>query len=225
VDWLRVADQGVTADFLGGLLFHLLLEELGPGATDERVKRLWARIRALYRELGSADKLHRLTPKMIRQQRKWAKLRCSAAQARCLVPVAERLARDLLRPAEVPEHEAALAAVGHLAECYAALRSAAGPHPKVVLERHGRMFATYMAALEDRCGTDSRWRCKPKLHLWLHLTAAASRPALTWTFRDEDWGGFAARLSRRRGGHSKPLGLSRSTLARFCLKTQMPRVR
>ena len=63
-----------------------------------------------------------------------------------------------------------------------------------------------------------RFRVKPKMHLFLELCISGSKPSLSWTYRDEDFGGTAAQLSRRRGGLLSAKATSHNFLLRFRLK-------
>ena len=63
---------------------------------------------------------------------------------------------------------------------------------------------------------------KPKLHLLLELGLEGSNPSSSWTYRDEDFGGSMAHLSRRRGGLLKPLPTSSNLLRRFAIRHRLP---
>jgi hypothetical protein len=223
MDWLHCADQGVSADFLGNL-FQLFLERRKlPGASaKERCSSLWARIQDFYRAHQVEDKLQGLRTTMICQEGKAPKLRCSAAQCRALVPLGKQLA-DALLCDEDPEEAAAKEAAGHLASCYQAL-SASSIFWEEALAAASRKFALLLVALEAHRGHPWRWRVKPKLHLWLELCSEGSQPSSFWTYRDEDFGGFLARLSRRRGGLLRPGATSRNLLQKFCIKEPVPRL-
>ena len=70
---------------------------------------------------------------------------------------------------------------------------------------------------------DTLWRLKPKLHLFAELTQMShSCPSLFWTYRDEDFGGFVAGLSRRLGGSNNTAATSFNLLSRFRAKHQLP---
>ena len=52
-------------------------------------------------------------------------------------------------------------------------------------------------------------------HLFLELCSSGEQPARFWTYRDEDFGGSVAQLSRRRGGLLIVQQFSSGMLARF----------
>ena len=81
-------------------------------------------------------------------------------------------------------------------------------------------------ALHDHCNAadSASWRIKPKLHLFLHITSDSSIPRLTWTYRDEDFGGSVARMARRRGNLLNCKSTSESVLTRFKLANPCVRI-
>ncbi len=86
----------------------------------------------------------------------------------------------------------------HLQACYECLRKT------VIFRRHlmadrGVKFVLLYDTLATQL--PRLFRCKPKLHFFLHLIEE-SDPKANWTYRDEDWGGTASRVSGRRGGYA-----------------------
>ena len=71
---------------------------------------------------------------------------------------------------------------------------------------------------------DKWFRIKPKLHMFLHVCSDGSRPARYWAYRDEDYGGSVARLSRRRGGCRNATATSLNVLQRFAILNPMVRI-
>ena len=67
------------------------------------------------------------------------------------------------------------------------------------------------------------WRMKPKIHLMLHLVKSLHSPTKTWTYRDEDYGGSAARSMRSRGGHDTAKVAGKTLLLKFCARHELPR--
>ena len=176
--------------------------------------------------------MQNLTPTMIRPTNQpWPKLRCSAAQARALVPYVAARAQQWL-DATCPEHRAIQAATYHLNQCYLALSSST-KFWQEQLASNSRKFALQLVALEAAemaraaeaaSSQQRRWRVKPKLHAFLELCSDGSQPSLFWTYRDEDWGGSASRFARRRGGLQNPKITSQNVLFRFRSKTAVPRI-
>ena len=170
------------------------------------MQALWQRVQALYREFPSDSKLDDRTENMLSPSARAPKLRGHVAEVRCLVPIAARLAQDLL--ADDLGYEAVVkGAMVELEACYNCLSSGTEGAPERLAE-HCRRFCTLSVSLEDRA--EALFHVKPKLHLMQELCEMqASRPALHWTYRDEDFGGSIAQLGKRRGGNKSPAGLGR----------------
>lgn len=218
-DWLHAVDLGCAADFLGNVL-SLCLRKL-PGDVAARVRALWAMIQTFYTENGTTDRLQDLTITMVEPKKGPPKLRGSAAQVRSLVPFGEQVSALLL--VGDGEEEAARVGARLLHDCYRSLSSTA-PNRQALLQASANAFAAQWVALERVSTSHTRWRVKPKLHLLLEIAREGSDPALVWTYRDEDWGGMAARLSRRRGGPLRPRLTSSKMICNFRLKTTLPRL-
>jgi hypothetical protein len=220
VDWLRVADLGVAADFLGSLFFALLESGALPGASQkERCVALWREVQAFYEARGVQDKLQSLSLGMISKRGASPKLRASAAQVRALVPFGKEIAERTLSDEPLPQ--AMKAAARNLCGCYDALSSL---NTREDMAACSRRFASQVVELE-RLSPPKRWRVKPKLHLFLELAAEGTSPSLCWTYRDEDFGGTCSRLSRRRGGLLKAHATSTTLLQRFLIKQPPLRLR
>lgn len=213
IDWLHAVDLGVAADFAGNLFQALLETAAVPGGTKtERCTFIWREMQEFYAAAHVQDKLKNLTPGMICGPRASPKLRASAAQMRALVPFCKQLAERFL--GGTPEAEAIKAAASNLCRCYEALSSSSSGDD---LASCSRRFAAQFVALEQ-ISPERRWRVKPKMHMFLELAAEGSNPSLCWTYRDEDFGGTCARLSRRRGGLLKAQETSTVLLQRFLIK-------
>ena len=212
IDWLHCADQGISADFLGNL-FVMLREKCEGRNLALRTNDLWQKIQKFYRDEKVEARLTNLVPTMIKQDQKKPKLRCSAAQCRALIPFAHSCAQELLSDTD-PAELAAKTAAKELLGCYKCLSHEAIFH-RDLLKAHSIKFALQYVALHDFFGDDRSFALKPKLHLFLELCAEGSKPALFWNYRDEDYGGTVAKLSRRRGGLLSARGFSESFLSRF----------
>ena len=159
---------------------------------------------------------------MIRKDKKTPpKLRGKAAQVRALVPFGVQLAEKYLSDANEVE-AAAKAGIRHLHQCYQSLSSDSAFGPDV-LQSEAIAFAWQYTAL-SKFHDGVLWRLKPKLHLCLELAAEHGRPALCWTYRDEDFGGSVSQAARRRGGPLSPKSFSANVLDRFRIKQPMPRM-
>ena len=198
-DWLHCADQGIAVEFLGNL-FHYLRGKFA-GSVKVRTARLWERVQNFYEAKNVQDRLQTLTPSMIKMDKKGPALRSSAAQCRALVPFALEIAQELLSPAE-PKEQAMIAAARHFRNCYDALSSTSIFFADILREE-SKKFALQYIALRAVETNDQLWKCKPKLHLFVELCSEGSRPATFWTYRDEDFGGSVAKMSKRRGGQKR----------------------
>ena len=224
MDWLHVADLGVTADFIGNFLHEVL--PLFPGSSKkERSAAIYQEMLAHYEENEVQDRSDCLLPTFFEPDSGPYKLRGSAAKIRALVPFVWKLAQEML-DLRIPIHAAMRQAAFHLNGVYSALSSKRGD-PVATMKEHGTKFALQYVALHDHCNAaDERaWRIKPKLHLFLHITSDSSLPRLTWTYRDEDFGGSVARMARRRGNLLSCRATSWTTLARFKIASPCVRIR
>ena len=162
-----------------------------------------------------------LTLKMIRKSASVPpKLRGRAAEVRGLVPFAAQVAQELLSDAD-PVESTAKQCASHLLACYNCL--AAASYCPDQLADHSRRLCLLWVALEAATPEDHTiWRVKPKLHLFQELCESGSRPSTCWTYRDEDFGGCLAKLSRRRGGKKSPFSTAQSVLYRFIAQHPAP---
>ena len=225
VDWLHAADQGVAADFLGNLLYYLVKEHMPGGNEKDKCGALWKEIQVSYDNLGIQDRLQNLVITMLKKSNAGScpKLRASAAQARALVPIAKELANKYLS-SEIAMEGAMMAAADALSDCYMAL-SSSSIFWRETLSEKSRRFAAQFVALEEHQGDGTRWRVKPKMHLFLEMCAEGSKPSLVWTYRDEDFGGSCARMARRRGGLQRPPATSKNLLCKFRMQNSVPALR
>lgn len=222
MDWLHVADLGVTADFIGNF-FHEVVQLFPGNNKKERCANLYQEALAFYDANSVQDRFDCLLPTHFEPKDMPYKLKGSAAKVRALVPFVWQLAQEML-DISVPKYAAMRQAAFHLKEVYSAL-SAGHPDPCATMNEHGVKFAVQYVGLHDYLNgaDDKAFRIKPKLHLFLHITSDSSLPRLTWTYRDEDFGGSVARMARRRGNLLGCGSTSSTCLARF--KTSNPCVR
>ena len=216
VDWLHCADLGVTSDFLAG--FFLLVCTKLPGASlASRVNSLWLSMQEFYKRTNVTSRLDMLKVSMLKQPKKTPKLRAKAAEARGLVPFGLEVAR-LLDDTIVLENTAK-AAMEHLSQCYNLLS------PEIfsadMMGFHSQRFCLLYVALEQ--ALPQQFHIKPKLHMFQELTQMSrSCPSLFWTYRDEEFGGTVAQLSRRRGGSNNPAATAISLLSKFKANNNVP---
>ena len=124
LDWLHVADLGVSADWLG-CLFTFLAEHKFPGRSfAAKLSGLWQRIQQLHRVHPPAARLDQLTDKMLNRGSPSPKLRCYGMEVRCLIPVAKDLAQEYLREGDLVE-QAIRQGTPELSACYDCLSRSA----------------------------------------------------------------------------------------------------
>ena len=218
LDWLHVVDLGIAADILGNAM-KMLLGKF-PGATESaRCQAMFLDIQAYYRRERPSSCFDNLTPRMIWQPNHPPKLRGKGAEVRYLVPWARETAERLLDDGEPMEQTAKQVCV-LLSGCYDALRSDA--FKREVLAERSRKMRVLLVALES-AAPFPEWRVKPKLHLFQELAEMTETcPSDCWLYRDEDFGGSLAQLSRRRGGHNRPHTTGVGVLTRFGAKHRVP---
>lgn len=210
-------DQGVGADFLGNCFYYCL--DKMPGQNQvQRTDSLFRLIQSFYTRNGTEDQLQDLTLLMIKQQ-KGAKLRSQAAKARALIPFALELCMDVLEENDPFENTMQQAAL-HLEKAYRNLAVATFNADHFQL--HVRKFLLLWLALEAGSPDPTLWRTKPKFHLLAELSLTKNCPSQQWVYRDEDFGGTAAKLSRRRGGKNSVLSTSRNLLLKFYCNNKVP---
>ena len=106
LDWLHIADQGITPVFLGGLFHYIIsLADYGPNE-DVRLEWLWNEIQAFYDREQTQDRLFNLTKTMIKPKTGSIELSGSAAQIRCLVPLALQLVNQWEPPLPIEAQHA-----------------------------------------------------------------------------------------------------------------------
>ena len=102
-------------------------------------------------------------------------------------------------------------AATELWQCYSFLSKNLWNHQSMLL--HGRKFLLLCKSLENE--TDHTWKIKPKHHSFLDLLLQNSCPSDSWTYRDEDFGGFLAHLGAVKGGSHNPYSIGMSVLQSF----------
>lgn len=218
IDWMHTCDLGIACDFLGNL-FWSALQKFPPGSLESKVAALFREIQVFYRTTSCTARLDSLSVNMIRPPGKSPKLRASAAETRALVPFGEALANEHFA-GEGSFESTVRAAATELHNCYRCLSSSTA-HRESLLPRSCRRFCLLYISLEalaQHSGADKSWVVKPKLHWFQELCergSTASRPAATWNYRDEDFGGSVGALARRRGGSHNVTSVGRQMLEHY----------
>ena len=214
-DWLHAADQGVSADFLGNL-FWMFIQKGQEGNQADNCKALWLAIVEYYKAFDISDRLPILKLTMIRKKNGAPKLRCKGAEARGLIRFAAMHSNMHLNDA-VPIEHAAKQAAKHLLYCYELL-TADSFHAQALKENAIKFLLLYSALQTNSAAP--LWKLKPKHHLFAELCTEGSNPSLLWTYRDEDFGGYLASSSRRRGGMYSAYSVAFSVLSKFRSKEE-----
>ena len=218
---MQGSDLGVAPDFLGNVFWHVLPLMHGRNQA-QRISSLFEKIQQYYKDEGVQSQLPTLTKEMIwKQHAAGPKLRAKASESKALVKFARGLCNECLD--DSPLNLAVKTCANLLAECYDCLREDSFEQPK--LGNAARKFNLQYVAL-SRITADSLFRFKPKHHVWQHLCEETkSCPTLFWTYRDEDFGGTLASLTRQRGGANTPLGVSTTVLQKFMQKHSLVQLR
>ena len=217
IDWLHVADQGISAIFLAGLFF-LALPKM-PGQTqDQKISFLYGLIFEYYEANDITARLDNLTFKMLGKRAK-PKLRAKAAEVRALIDFAANFAQTYLNPEDLVEQSVASAAL-YLQKCYSNLSH--NDYNAASLAHSCRMFCVLICELEKHT---TFFRVIPKQHLFQELCEFSDiNPSLTWCYRDEDFGGSLAALSKVRGGCNRAPNIAKAVLLKFCAQHKLPRL-
>ena len=109
----------------------------------------------------------------------------------------------------------------HLQSCYENL--SVNKFNVASLRNHSRKFALLYVALEELFADKALWHVTPKLHLFQECCEEMeSCPSLSWTYRDEDAGGSAMQIAKRKGGTNSVTATSTSLLHRFIANHRLP---
>ena len=220
-DWLHCVDLGIGAD-LGGNLFKRLRSKMRGNNIDARTNSLWMKISDWYEDNDVQDRLPRLAPTWIQTSGdKPPKLKGNASTTRALIPFMYEASQELLDSSDPIENAMQVAAF-HLLECYSCL-SNDELNWRTILPASSTSFVLQYRALADHHGGVD-WRCKPKLHHFLELCSGTSKPNMSWTYRDEDYGGTVALLAHSRGGITNAKIVSDRTLRMFKQQNPVPRL-
>jgi hypothetical protein len=218
IDWLHCCDKGTASYFLGNLLWHCL-PKLEGGNKGERVQSLWRRIENFYSRHPVDSKYDSMTLLMIKQPKKGPALRGKAAEVRGLVPFGLELAQELLAAGSETDKTICECAK-QLNECYNCLHT--NGFEQSVFQDHVNKFCMLYAALDSTTLDEKSWKIKPKFHLMAEMGMDDTCPSVVWTYRDEDFGGTAAALSRRRGGKHSVISTSITFLTKFLASNRIP---
>ena len=178
VDWLHCMDLGVAADFLRSLLYTVIKKMPGR-SEDAKVREMFSEMQDYYRERTADSQLDSLTKLMLKQPKKWPKLRGRAGEVRGLVDFGVLAAQKYLDASDPLQHTAMQASLRLQGMC-SNLRNAVFNHES--LRTNCRQFCLLYSALAETL--PNMWRLKPKMHLLQELCEMQeqpSNPSLLWT--------------------------------------------
>jgi len=168
------------------------------------------------------DELVGLRAAGIQTEKAAPKLKSSAAACRALIPFAAEAAVTSLDPAS-PNHAAIQHCARALNECYKCLSKDHADWP-IVLPRESKKFCMHYKALRLHAANND-WRVKPKMHQFVEMCDGSSKPNMSWTYRDEDYGGSVAQLCRIKGGKwMKVSTYGGKALMLFRTRNKIPRI-
>jgi hypothetical protein len=217
IDWLHVADQGISATFLASL-FLFVLPKLPGHSKEAQVAHLYGLMFDFYENNNVDSKLDNLTLKMLGKTSK-PKLRAKAAEVRALIDFGVLLAQQTLNAAD-PLEQSVILAAKYLQECYSNLSQTL--YNRQALSTSCRLFCSLMCELEARI---PMFKIIPKQHLFQELCeVSAINPSLTWCYRDEEFGGSLAGISKVRGGSNRATNIAKAVLIKFCAQHRLPRI-
>ena len=145
------------------------------------------------------------------------KLTAGAAECSHLVPFLVFASEEFLDP-NIELESTVLHVVRLLNQMYGLLEG----YNQAAMKDAATRLAILLAALND-ISEAPLWRMKPTIHLMLHLAKSLYGPTKTWTYRDEDYGGSAARSMRSRGGHDTAKVAGKTLSLKFCARHELPR--
>ena len=230
IDWLHVADLGVSQDWAGSFLYFIMEAKLPGSSRLDKCASLFASLQDYYRRHPSVDsRLPKLLPSMLRYEdkgkRKSPKLRAKGGEMMGLIDWILEVAEEHLDRFSL-EEDCMLQGCRRLAALYQLLRTENWNARE--FQKHSMEFVLCFGALEDhfaeqRPGT-KLFRVKPKAHLLQELALTGNNPSKQWTYRDEAFGHSLALLAKRRGETFSVKAVSRAVLLRFLAGNPVPMI-
>ena len=142
---------------------------------------------------------------MIKADKKPPKLKPKGAETRCLVPFALELAQQLRNLIGDIRTLTILKCFSALLDFYMVMSSTpfVQQHAKDACSQFCLHYGALNSAAEAN-GEFKSWVCKPKMHMMQEMAEMMSEevgnPRLFWCYRDEDFMGWIAEVTKSRGG-------------------------
>lgn len=216
LDWMHMADLGVTQACLGNILWEVFLK-LGGQITNEHptMGRIINYLADAANDLGCAMPFSKLSLGMIRGSDLRPKLKAKAAKTRALVPILLRM-MSMHFPPVVERDVRVYKCLEYLHKAYTELESWGVDSATRLEEFVRRHVLLYSSLAIESAQKDERfllWRWYPKHHMVLHLAAEQAKmmgnPRTWWCYADEGSIGMAVDLAES----SHP-----ATLATTCMQ-------
>ena len=218
IDCLHCMDLGATQDILGNL-FWVCLGTVCKGPNRKaQVGAMWKKIKEYYQTFDPPTKLQSITPEMIKQPGKAVKLRAKGAETRHLVPFGALIAKEYHAMVQSPRSQTIQTIGVLLMEIY--MHFSLRPFQASIVAEHCRRLCILYATLSEDSESEHHWRIKPKFHLMAELLEYQTQelegsPSEFWAYMDEDFVGWIARISSRRGGPAGAASVAESVLKRY----------
>lgn len=219
LDWLHIVDLGIAQDLIGNLFAELIRSCL-PGPTKAvRLKCLWTKLRAFYKESHTECRLDNLTEEMFQSPGKSPKLKAKGGETRQLIPFAAVLSAEIAEQESNQRWHTIAAIFDRLLSC--CKHAASTPFKANELEQSCRELCILWSVLENEAASEGSlmWVKKPKVHLFQELCEyqihTLGSPEFFWTYRDESWCGHMSTAAKRRGGQKFASTVPERLLNRF----------
>ena len=222
IDVLHCLDLGVSQDLIGNVMWEFIEHGFVEGSSREkRVKELFKLLKKHQKTVDSSNKLQGLTVEMIKQDKKPPKLRAKGGETRSLMTFALEMSITMHQNLQTEHSNAVLQCVSGHMEFY--LLMGVEPYKPDLASAACQKFCTFYNALskeaQDSHGNDLFWRIKPKFHMYQELaqyqTFVLGDPKLFWTYKDEDFVGWVAKLARTEGGPKQAATVATNVLQQY----------
>ena len=173
---------------------------------DGKLNALLALMETYYKEYKPPSTIQNLTMDMVKQDKKYPKLRAKGAETRHLVPFGYILAQNLYDTHQTTQNMTLKNLMFNLLGFYSCMAQEPFQH-EVAGARCRKTLLLYKALSDEAAATNQTlWKCKPKMHMWQelaeHMTEHVGNPQDFWCYKDEDFVGFISELAHSRGGGS-----------------------
>ena len=205
IDVLRALDLGFSQLVIGNLIWEYMNEFATGPNQEKRMQEVWVKLKAHSKDMNTKNRIQALTNEMVRRDGKGPCMRTKGAETRNLVPFAFSLAQEMHEARPTRHTMSVRACVASLMDFYmlmsldvydveagsAACRKCVGLYRALSMEAaaHGR---------------EKDWKMKPKLHMFQELAEFQApqmgNPRNFWTYQDEDFVGWVAKIAHSRGG-------------------------